>query len=287
MIQPLSAEQLCRHCDASEFSFKTTDELEDLEVIIGQERAVDAIQFGIGIRRDGYNLFALGPSGTGKRTTIGRFLDQQAAAEPIPPDWCYVNNFKQPNQPRALSLPPGRGIELKKDVEQLVEELLTAIPAAFETEDYRTRRQEAEEELKERQEEAFSEVQKLAQEQSIALLRTPVGLAFAPMKEGEVVSPEEFQKLPEEEREQYQKAISDLQKRVQDTVPQVRQWERDARQKVKELDRARPEFVRNNFHRDIDDPRAYDLVINTTYIDINDALTMAEKCVQAKMNSLK
>ena len=237
IIEPLPPQQLRQTCDPSQFDFETTAELKDLSEIIGQERAVEAIQFGIGIQREGYNLFALGPSGTGKRTTIRQFLDQKAAIEPIPSDWCYVNNFEQPHKPRALSLPPGQGVVLRKDMEQLVEELRTAIPAAFESEDYRTRRQEIEEEFKERQEKAFSDIQKQAQERSIALIRTPVGLAFAPLREDEVISPDEFQKLPAEKRKQVEADISKLQEQLQAIIYQVRQWEREARDKVKELDR--------------------------------------------------
>jgi lon-related putative ATP-dependent protease len=236
-LQPLKPEQLCRACDDAQFDFDTTAELEDLSEIIGQERAVDAIHFGIGIQREGYNLFALGPSGTGKRTTIGQFLDRKAATEPVPSDWCYVNNFDQPHRPRALQLPPGQASVLGSDMEQLVEELLTAIPAAFESEDYRTRRQEAQEEFKERQEQVFGELQKQAQEHSIALIRTPAGLAFAPLREGEVISPDEFQKLPEEERKRFEEHISRLQEQLPEILYQVRQWEREAREKVKELDR--------------------------------------------------
>jgi len=236
-VEPLPAQQLRQRCDPSQFEFETTAELEDLNEIVGQERAVDAILFGIGIRRKGYNLFALGPSGTGKRTTTSQFLDQQASAEPIPSDWCYVNNFEQSYKPRALRLPPGQGTVLRKDMEQLIEELRTAIPAAFESEDYRTRKQAAEEEFKEQQEKAFTAIQQQAKEHSIALLRTPVGLAFAPLREGEVINPDEFQKLPEEERKRFEEHISQLQEQLQETVHQVRQWERKAREQVKELDR--------------------------------------------------
>jgi len=236
-MEPLSAQQLRQRCDPSQFDFETTAELEDLSEIVGQERAVDAILFGIGIQREGYNLFALGPSGTGKRTTIGQFLDQQAASEPIPSDWCYVNNFEQSHQPRALQLPSGQGVVLRQDMEQLVEELRTVVPTAFESEDYRTRKLEAEEEFKEQQEKVFGEIQQQAQERNIALIRTPVGLAFAPLRESEIISPDNFQELPEEERKQFEEDISRLQEQLQETMRQARQWEREARRKVKELDR--------------------------------------------------
>ncbi len=246
-IRPLPARRLCQACKPSQFKFRTTADLEDLTDVVGQERAVEAIRFGIGIQREGYNLFALGLSGTGKRTTIRQFLEQKAAGEPIPSDWIYINNFEQPHKPRAIQLPPGHGVVLREDMEGLVEELRTAIPAIFESEDYRTRRQEIEEEFKEQQEAAFGEVQKKAQERSISLIRTPVGLAFAPLHEGEVVSPEDFQKLPEKERKKVEGEITELQEQLQETIYQVRQWERDARERTKELDREVAMFAVGHF----------------------------------------
>jgi len=235
--QSLEADQLRRACDSAQFDFRTTEELEDLSEIIGQERAVGAVRFGIGIQRDGYNLFALGPSGTGKRTTISQFLDRRASGEPIPSDWCYVNNFEDNQKPNALRLPSGMGIELREDMEQLIEELRTAIPALFESEDYQTRKQELQEEFQEKQEAALNEIQERAKERDIALIRTPVGLAFAPVEEGEVVSPDEFQKLSEEKRETVKEDIAKLQEELQEAMRQARQWERKTRERMKELDR--------------------------------------------------
>jgi lon-related putative ATP-dependent protease len=233
----LEPNQLCQACDPAQFDFETTEELEELTQSIGQERAVVAVRFGMGIERNGYNLFALGPSGTGKRTTISRFLEERAADEPVPWDWCYVNNFEDSHKPNALRLPPGKGIELRKDMEQMLEELSTAIPTTFESEDYQTRRQESQEEFQEKQEKSLNQIQAKAKERGIALIRTPVGLAFAPVEDGEVVSPDEFQKLPEERQEQVKKDIAELQEELQETMRQARQWERQAREKIKELDR--------------------------------------------------
>src|SRR5512135_1217695 len=100
-IKALDAAALCAHCDPNRLTFETTAELADLTEVIGQPRATDAIQFGIGIRRDGYNLFVLGTPGTGRHDVARQFLEHQAATEPVPPDWCYVNNFGQPHKPRA------------------------------------------------------------------------------------------------------------------------------------------------------------------------------------------
>ena len=236
-ITPLDPAALCRRCDPMQFPFETTVEVEELTEIIGQARAVEAVRFGIGIRREGYNLFALGPTGTGKRSLVQRFLTQRASAEPTPSDWCYVNNFAQPHKPRALRLPPGWGVRLRRDMERLVEELRASLSAAFESDQYRTRRQEIEESFKERQENALHEVQQQGQTQGIALLHTPVGLAFAPMRAGEVISPEEFQKLPAQEQEHVQAEVAALQGQLQRALHQLPQWERERRDHVKELNR--------------------------------------------------
>jgi len=234
-VKPLEIEALYQRCDPEQFTFETTAELEDLAEIIGQPRAVEAVRFGIGIEREGYNIFALGPAGTGKHSLVRRFLEQRAATEPTPADWCYVNNFEQPHKPRALRLPPGTGTMLRGDMKQLVEELRNALSTAFESEEYRTRRQVIEEEFKERQEKAFVELQQRAQERGLALLRTPAGLVFAPLRGGEVIQPDEFQKLPEVERKRLETEVEFLQQELQKILLQVPRWEREARAKVREL----------------------------------------------------
>jgi lon-related putative ATP-dependent protease len=235
LVAPLEPAALYRRCDVSQFSFRTTDDLPDLTEVIGQERAVEAVRFGIGIRREGYNLFALGPEGTGKYAVVRQFLEQNAAAQPTPSDWCYVHNFAESGKPRALRLPPGDGVKLRREMERLVEDLRTAIPAAFESENYRARRQEIEEEFRERQERALAEIQRRAQARGIAMMRTPMGLAFAPMRGQEVMSPEEFQRLPPQEQERVQAEVAVLQEQLQKSLTQLPQWDRERREKVKAL----------------------------------------------------
>lgn len=109
-----------RRCNPSEFKFSTIAELEDLAEFVGQDRALEAVQFGIGIRRPGFNLFLLGPTGTGKYASVCSFLKKKAAERPVPDDWCYINNFESPETPEALQLPAGRGVALRDDVYQLV-----------------------------------------------------------------------------------------------------------------------------------------------------------------------
>jgi hypothetical protein len=133
LVEPLEAQALYQRCDPTQFTFATTDDLENLTELIGQARAVEAVRFGVGIRREGFNLFALGPEGTGKYTVVRHYLERQAAMQPPPSDWCYVHNFAAPHQPRALQLPSGGGPKLRRDMERLVEELRTAIPTTFES----------------------------------------------------------------------------------------------------------------------------------------------------------
>ena len=234
-VEPLGIEALCRHCDPDQFQFETTAELDDLKEVIGQDRAVDAIRFGIGIQQEGYNLFAVGPNGTGKYTAVHKSLSQKAAEEPVPSDWCYVNNFDQKHMPNALEVPAGQGTMLAQDMNRMVEELFAVIPGAFESEEYLTQKRAIEAEFQEKQE---SELEKLRQEaagQNIALIRTQAGLAFAPLKEKEVIKPEEFMELPEEKREEIEGQIEKLQEKLQKIIRQIPHWIRKSRSRVKEL----------------------------------------------------
>jgi lon-related putative ATP-dependent protease len=196
---------------------------------------VDAIRFGIGIQREGYNLFAIGPSGTGKYTSVHRSLEKKAGEEAIPSDWCYVFNFEQPHAPNALELPAGQGSELQSDMQSLVEELFAVIPGAFEDEEYLNQKRGIEAEVQDKQESAMAEIQKEAEKNNIALLRTPAGLAFAPLQGEEVIKPDDFKKLPEEKQEQIKAEIEALQERMQKVIRQVPQWVRQNRTKVKAL----------------------------------------------------
>ncbi len=236
-IQPLSAENLCWRFDPAQLEFETTADLADLTDIIGQARATEAIRFGLGIRREGYNLFVLGPSGTGRHTIVRQFLDRQAATEALPSDWCYVFNFEQPHKPLALRLRAGVGTRLQHDMERLVEDLRAAIPAAFEAEEYRARRQEIEEQLKEKHERAFDELRREAESHGITLIRTPGGMAFAPIRKGEVISPADFEKLPEAEQKRIEAVINTLQDQLERIVHQTPQWKRETQDRIRELDR--------------------------------------------------
>jgi predicted ATP-dependent protease len=248
---PLDPAALRRRCDPARFDFKTTAELPDINQVPGQERAVEAIRFGIGMRSDGYNIYALGPNGTGKHRLILEFLNRQAESERTPDDWCYVNNPDVPHKPRMLRLPAGRGAPLKADMERLVEDVRVALPRLFESDEYRTRRQAVDEEFKEWHERTFGDIQRDAEEHSIALVRTPVGMALAPTREGEVIAPDDFRKLPAAEQEAFKANMSRLQERLQKALEEIPQWEKKQREKVRQLNRDMTRYAVSHLIQDL------------------------------------
>lgn len=242
--QPLSPENLYRTFDPSLLPFETTAELADGLEIIGQERAVNAIRFGIGINHQGYNLFALGPNGVGRQTTANRFLRQRAATEPTPNDWVYVYNFEQPHKPRAHPLPPGRAIIFRDDMKKLAGELQSVLPATFAGEEYQLQKRALEEELRGLQTEALDKLREDAQSRSIALIQTPGGFAFAPLKEGgEVISPDEFMRLEQDAQKKIETEVGELQEALQRIMQQIPNLHREMQKRLRALNERVVEFA--------------------------------------------
>ena len=174
--EPLPPAALYRRCDPAQFRFATTEAVQDSDKIIGQARAMEAVRFGVGMRRKGYNLFALGPSETLRHTIVREYLEGVAAAAPTPADWCYIQNFAEPQRPKALKLPPGRAARLSAAMNTLIDELRVALRAVFEGDEYRTRRQMIEGTFRQQQETSLEAIQEQARAKNIALMRTPAGL---------------------------------------------------------------------------------------------------------------
>ena len=253
MNTPLPAEALRRRCDPAQFTFQTTAELTDLDAALGQDRAQGAIEFGVGMRREGYNLFAMGPEGIGRRTFVRRHLEAQAKALPPPSDWCYVFNFKTPHKPRALRLPAGRAPAFRDHMARLVEELRAAVPAAFETDEYRNRRQQIEAEFGEHQEHVLGELSERARTQHIALIRTPTGFGFGPMSGDTVMEPEEYRKLPAAEQKRLEDLVTKLQEELERVLHDLPKWRRESTRKLRELNR---EVTRTAVNSTIDEVKA-------------------------------
>jgi len=233
----LTTAELYRRSDPAVLAFETTHDLPDIAQVPGQERALAAIEFGVGIEHAGYNLFAMGPEDLGCHAIVSRHLQQRAAGRETPADWCYVFDFETPRRPRALALPPGRAAKLRRDMARLVEDLQAGIPAAFESDEYRARSREIETEFTERQEQAIATMGERAKAQGTVLLRTPAGFGFAPSKGDEVMSPQEFHKLPEDEQKRLERVITALQEELELAFRDMPKWRREAQRKLRELNR--------------------------------------------------
>lgn len=211
----LEVKELVTRCDPASLGleeFGDTSAAAPAGEIVGQARAVAAIEFGVTMARPGHHLFVMGPAGTGRRTLVRQAINHQVAAVGVQrSDWVYVNNFAQPHKPLALGLPAGRGAQLRTDLQALVRDLRTMIPGMFDSEEYATELERINTEFKERAEQAFTEVAHEAQQRGLALVRTPVGFTVTPQKDGEVMPPQVFAALPEAERDTLQKAMAEVQ----------------------------------------------------------------------------
>ena len=229
--QPLSLEQLPRCCAEAEFDFTTTDDLEPLTEIIGQDRAIEAIRFGLGMVHQGYNLFVLGPPGVGKFTAINQYLTEAARRGPIPGDWCYVNNFADDSRPILLALPAGRGSLLHDDMQRLIDDLKNAIPQAFDSDHYKARAQQIEAEFQGRQERAFQEIHDAAAHDNIRVYQNAGEITLVPMVDGADLEPEAFQKLPEAQRKQLEDAVVEIRRQLQEVFQRrMPAWRKEARE---------------------------------------------------------
>jgi predicted ATP-dependent protease len=249
---PLPVDRLRRRCDPSRFAFETTEELEPLGGFLGQDRAVEALSFGTAIDRPGFNLFVLGTPGTGRHTAVATFLAGLAEGRESPPDWVYVNDFDTPQRPRALRLPTGRATRLRDAMSAALDDLAAALPSVFDSDEYRRRRRAIDEELEEAQEGALEGLRERAEKKGIAVVRTPLGFALAPLRNGQVVTPEAFSSWSPEEKGAVQKTIAKLQEDLRNTLEQLPRFEKTRRRKGRDLDH---EFATIAVDQSLDDLR--------------------------------
>ncbi|MGI9490728.1 MAG: Lon protease family protein, partial [Geminicoccaceae bacterium] len=233
----LPPEQLRPACSPEKFAFETTAELEDVDGLIGQERAVEAIRFGTKIKRQGFNLFVLGSSGLGKHAAVSRHLEERAAGEPKAVDWVYVNNFEVSHKPQALQLPSGRGVALRNGMAATIDQLKGAIPALFESDDYRNRRRAIDEAMEGVHKQALEALSQEAKTAGIALVQNQQGLGMAPMQNGEVMPAEAFNALSDDEKKRLQETIGALQKKLAEIMENLPKLNQERRDKVREVNR--------------------------------------------------
>ena len=231
----LSPEALTRPCDPTQFRFASTDELEPFRGVLGQERAVEALQFGVAMPRPGYNLFVMGEPGTGRFSFVQRYLKAEAKRLQAPADWVYVNNFDEPREPRVLELPAGTAAAFIADLEALIDNLLATFPAVFEQPSYQQKKSAIDRAFNQRYDQALDIIEKLALERGIALYRDSANVAFTPMKDGKALDEAEFALLPEAERERFHSDISHLEERLNEELSSLPQWKRESSNRLRQL----------------------------------------------------
>ncbi len=233
----LSANELRRACAPADLAFQSTDDLEQLNEIIGQDRATRAIEFGLDIPSYGYNIYALGPSGAGKTTTIAKYLERKAAEQPVPNDWGYVNNFLRPDEPLALRLPPGGGRQLRDRFDALLNRLEEQLPKAFEGENYEQHRKDMVQELEQRRGDVMAAMESFARERGFAIVQMPMGLLFAPLIDGKAATREQFEQLPLEEQKAYEAKEPELRSEMERALRELKALGDEAANRLQNLDR--------------------------------------------------
>ncbi|MFY9504362.1 MAG: ATP-binding protein [Dethiobacteria bacterium] len=235
-VHKLSAGELKYYCDPQELSFETTAEIPLLEGMIGQERAVKAMEFGLRIKRAGYNIFMTGFTGTGKLSYALSAVEKIAAGEPLPDDWLYVYNFDNPGEPLALNLPAGKGALFCRHVEELFEDLKQAIPKAFDTEDYERQKAVYVKEFQAQRNAYLEELNKTALEHGFTLKRTSSGFVTVPLLDGEPLSEEDYAKLDQSVKDELEKKSTAVQLKAMEIMRRIQSAERELKEKFKQLD---------------------------------------------------
>lgn len=233
----LAPDKLKRVCDPNQFRFKTTEKVAPLVTTVGQERAINAIEFGFGIKTPGFNLYVAGPIGTGKDTTVKNYVKKMASREPPPSDWCYVYNFEQPDKPIALEMPAGIGCVFSADMEELIQDCKVEIPKVFEGEEYEKRRNSVLNQFQAKRDKLLGELQKEAEKKSFAIELTVLGIATIPMKDGKPLKREDFGKLPEAEQKEIQENTEELQAQINQMLNKIREMEKETRDKIIKMDK--------------------------------------------------
>ena len=238
MSKGLDVAKLRYACDPNSFGFETTAELEPLDTIIGQQRAIDALKLGLGIKdaKNRYNIYVAGGPGTGKMSAVEHFLSRVSKDEPKPPDLCYVHNFEDPYCPCFLELPAGMGQQLKENMDHLIARLKRDIPKVFESDEFKARSKKITEGYTEKRAKLFEEMETRSRQLGFALQRTPIGINTLPLRaEGEPLSQEEYEALSDEEKTAIREKQGEVQTLIQESLQEIARVEEEREQKIKKL----------------------------------------------------
>ncbi len=230
------AARLRTTCDSLGDGTRSPDERPLSVADLGQARAVESLRFGIRLEREGYNVFILGPPGSHRHALAQELAEARAQEKAAPDDWCYANNFADPERPHALRLPAGRGMQFRDDMRALVDDIRVSIPAIFEEDDYRNQLKALEEELENEIKEQWEEIRAKAAKEDIAVLQTPSGYVLAPVRDGKVIDDKDFEKLPEDRRDAIQATIKTLGEELQERIESLPKLRKRQHERIRALD---------------------------------------------------
>jgi lon-related putative ATP-dependent protease len=236
-MDKLPVEKLRNVCDPKFMQCESTKDVAPLTEIIGQDRAVRALKFGLGIKDHGFNVYVAGYSGTGRKTAVKSFVEAQAKTKPVPPDWCYVNNFSNPYEPKAIQIPSGKGKEFRGDMKGFIENVKNALPKAFESEDYVARREATIRDLEQQRKKLIDELSAKAQREGFVISTTPVGLLLIPVVDGKPLSDEEMLALPQKAKDKINEKRESLESEFRNTMRLLIDMERKIHEALKKLNR--------------------------------------------------
>lgn len=234
-ITKLTSEQLYRKCDAAKFDFTTTADLEERLSALGQDRAICAVELGINIKSRGYNLFCLGPEGTGKTSLVKRILEKEGKQRPTPDDWAYVYNFDEPHKPIAVNFPAGAAAGFAKDMEEFAYAMEHDLPEAVKNELYEEQLSVIREKYQEKRNDYVKVLQKKAKGKKVSLLHMPMGVVVAPMKNGEIISPDVFDTLSDDEKNEIMADLNAMQEEIAQHQDDAPGWEEKQTEEIKKL----------------------------------------------------
>ncbi|MBI3354868.1 MAG: AAA family ATPase [Nitrospirae bacterium] len=239
----IPADKLCLICNPDEFKFKTTKELTQWDEIIGQERAVKAIKFGLGIKSKGFNIYVSGAPGTGKNTIVKAMIQKLSKDMPVPEDWCYVYNFTDPDRPRLINLSAGWGRAFQKDMDGFIEFLNVEIPKIFESKEYEDHKSRVIAEYEKARESLFTELNERAREFGFQMSVSKTGIMKIPVIKGKPIQPQDIAGLTKDQRREIEEKEKRVDSEVRDFFSKIRILEKEANEKILDLNRQAVNFV--------------------------------------------
>ena len=228
----LSYRNLKKYCNPEKLPFETTEELEPISTGIGQERGIKALEFGLNVDIKGYNLYLEGPSGVGKTMYTKKYLDTISKKKKTSPDWCYIYNFNNPNEPIAVSLPAGHGKEFKDTMDQFIKDIKNDINSTFSNEDFEKEKNSIRQQFEQKRTNVLEKLNKESAKYGFEVKTAQNGIYMMPVVDGKTLQEEEFEKLDEDVKKEYEDKSNIVQEQIISAISQIKQIEKEADVKI-------------------------------------------------------